>query len=175
MAFKERPYRKCNEVNASVLRALEANPPRAVITSQTITRALDGDKMTREAMVRGLASRWTKLRDLGIDVIVLADNPRPATTVYKCLLKYPDDPTKCAFERQRAVRRSCADVQKEAAKQVPGVHVIDPLDFICPKSDCAPVIGGVLIYRQGSHLTNTYVRSLAPWLTEQLARYLGHA
>jgi hypothetical protein len=31
------------------------------------------------------------------------------------------------------------------------------------------VIGNVLIYRQGSHLTATYVESLAPRLGEELA------
>jgi hypothetical protein len=50
-----------------------------------------------------------------------------------------------------------------------GVHVIDMTDAICPTARCAPVIGNVLVYRQGSHLTATYVESLAPRLGEELA------
>ena len=44
---------------------------------------------------------------------------------------------------------------------------IDPSD---ENSKCPPVIGNVLIYRQGSHLTKTYVESLAPRLEAELAR-----
>jgi hypothetical protein len=34
-----------------------------------------------------------------------------------------------------------------------------------------PAIGGVLIYRQGSHITNTYAKTLGPQLQHQLAAF----
>jgi hypothetical protein len=36
---------------------------------------------------------------------------------------------------------------------VPGVHLIDLTDTICPQAQCPPVVGDVLVYRRGSHLT----------------------
>jgi hypothetical protein len=36
------------------------------------------------------------------------------------------------------------------------------------KKTCPAVIGDALVYRNGSHLTATYVRTLAPWLGERL-------
>jgi hypothetical protein len=41
---------------------------------------------------------------------------------------------------------------------------VDINDAICPTERCAAVIGNVLIYRQGSHLTATYVATLTPRL-----------
>ena len=171
---KGKPYTRCSEVNAEVMRTFEKNPPLAVISSQSATRAYGGTELTREAMVTGLASRWARLRALGVEVIVVLDNPRPPkeTSVYECMLANPENHAKCAFSRKKGISRSAALVQLEAAKRVPGVHVVDLTDLICPESKCAPVIGDVLVYRQGSHITNTYARTLAPKLTEELARIL---
>jgi hypothetical protein len=76
----------------------------------------------------------------------------------------------CAFGRKEGIVRSAAPAQRGAAGD--GVHLIDLNDYICPTARCAPVIGDVMVYRQGSHLTNTYARTLAPELTRQLAKYL---
>jgi hypothetical protein len=52
---------------------------------------------------------------------------------------------------------------------VSGVEAVDIRDWICPGDACPAVIGNVLVYRRGSHLTATYVRSLAPRLDTLLA------
>ena len=49
----------------------------------------------------------------------------------------------------------------EVADQVDGVEVIDVLPWVCPRQTCWPVIGEVLVYRQGSHVTATYARSMS--------------
>ena len=42
-------------------------------------------------------------------------------------------------------------------------------DFVCPEGKtCPPIVGNILIYRQGSHITKTYVESLAPVLGQAL-------
>ena len=46
---------------------------------------------------------------------------------------------------------------------------IDLVDCICPDDECAPVIGNVLVYRQGSHITKTYIETLAPGWTRRCA------
>jgi hypothetical protein len=39
--------------------------------------------------------------------------------------------------------------------------VVGASDLVCRTPTCVPVIGGVLVYRQGSHVTNTYVETTA--------------
>jgi hypothetical protein len=53
------------------------------------------------------------------------------------------------------------------------VSLIDPTPMICPEETCPAVIGDVLVYRNGAHLTRTYVNSLTPWLGEQLPEPAG--
>lgn len=47
------------------------------------------------------------------------------------------------------------------------------LDQICPTATCLPVIGGVLVYRQGSHLTATYVASTTPVFETRLQQLIA--
>jgi hypothetical protein len=45
---------------------------------------------------------------------------------------------------------------------------VDLFDAICPVDPCSPVIGNVLVYRQGAHITATYVKTLTPRLAKAL-------
>jgi hypothetical protein len=59
--------------------------------------------------------------------------------------------------------------QLAAAAKVPAVEIIDMADTLCPdRARCAPVIGNVLVYRQGTHITNTYVLSAQKQLAAAL-------
>jgi hypothetical protein len=49
------------------------------------------------------------------------------------------------------------------------VAMVDMFDANCPVDQCAPVIGNVLIYRQGSHITATYIETLTKRLTAALS------
>jgi hypothetical protein len=49
------------------------------------------------------------------------------------------------------------------------VPMIDLFDVICPTTKCPPVVGNVMVYRRGSHLSATYVRSLTPQLAKAMA------
>jgi hypothetical protein len=49
------------------------------------------------------------------------------------------------------------------------VAMVDMFDANCPVDQCAPVIGNVLIYRQGSYITATYIETLTKRLTAALS------
>lgn len=149
----------CKQFNQNVLAALRERPPEVVFTNQHGTSTPEY-----------LLPYWTELTQLGIKVVAIGANPRPPPeqSVYQCLLKNKTDYTKCAFSRQEGLERSALSAQKAAAAKLTGAHVIDLTDYICPKKRCAPVIGNVLVFRQGSHITNSYAKSLAPIIAEKL-------
>ena len=109
-------------------------------------------------MARELTSRGTK-------VVVIADNPSPGMEVYECVAKNPTQLSVCAFDRNRS---GAARIQHDAVKGQSGVSIVDLADAICPTDRCAPVIGHVLVYRQGSHITKTYIETLTPRLAAAL-------
>jgi len=170
------PYRNCEEWNSRVMEHLLADPPDVVLVSNHVNTALTeteqsdgpGVQESTAAMAEGLAQQWNKLEQAGSDVIVILDNPSPIGSVYECLEGHLEDLGACAFPRSEGIARSAQSVQWDAAEQVGTVDVVDLTDAICPAPMCVPVIGNVLIYRQGSHLTDTYVRTLTRALGRKL-------
>ncbi|MEV0274244.1 acyltransferase family protein [Hamadaea sp. NPDC050747] len=163
-----KPFRQCRTWSNEVLERLTANPPDIVITSQSKGEALRADGTeSAEAMVDALRAVWTELTAAGSKVVVIADNPVPGMNVYECVANNPKKMTACSFSRGESVSPA-AVAQVKAAEGLAGVSVVDLNDAICPTERCAPVIGNVLIYRQGTHITATYIKSLTPRLAKSL-------
>ena len=168
------PYTSCTEWNERLVPILEDLTPDFVIVGNRVTTAMadppDTESRTQQAMEDGLAERWQQLTEAGIPVIVLLDNPSPAVdlTVYECVADNPDNLEACAFDREEGREFSAQLVQLAAAERVPGVETVDMTDLICPTEICVPVIGNVLVYRQTSHLTVTYVNTLTDQLSQRL-------
>jgi peptidoglycan/LPS O-acetylase OafA/YrhL len=164
-----RPYEQCEEWNGRVLDELLDDPPDVLVTSQGSRAALSGDTgaTSVSSMVAGLRSRWATLVGAGTRVVVLQDSPQPGANVYECVSEHRDQLTACVFRRDEGVARSAAPTLAAAAQSAE-VGLVDLTDRICPTELCAPVIGNVLVYRQGSHLTKTYVQTLGPALDAAL-------
>lgn len=176
------PYTDCGSYNEALLDELLKIRPAAVITNQVHETAYDdAGELTEEAMVDGLASYWSQLEEAGIDVITLLDNPPPHdvpvgdSEVYMCVAEFPTQLDRCAFERPGSAATSWASAQVGAAERVQDVDVIDMNDLLCNKDVCPAVIGGVLVYRQGSHITDTYARSMTPVLASRLVPLVGES
>ncbi len=178
LVFSGGPYEDCDEWNARVLANLLANPPEYVITSSIFGEVgspgeTDISRVTSDTGVAAYATRWAELKASGIDVIVLIDNPIPAPDIVECLENNLDNLAACNLPRASSIRRSSGDEMREAAAQSLGVSVIDFTDYFCGPDDCPAVIGNVVVYRGGYHLTDTYVRTLAPYLAWEMDQILG--
>ncbi|MEY4349190.1 MAG: hypothetical protein RL719_487, partial [Actinomycetota bacterium] len=55
-------------------------------------------------------------------------------------------------------------VEAVAKSASPLVTLVQFDDVYCDASVCPPVIGHVVVYRDDNHLTNTFTRTLAPYL-----------
>jgi peptidoglycan/LPS O-acetylase OafA/YrhL len=166
----------CHAWGETVMRRILAMKPDLVITSQRHSTALPpgkttGDPRDRESMQAGLVDYWSKLTKADIPVVAFLDNPAPSTVVYECVAQHSNDLPACAFDKRQGIRGSAAGVQRAAAAQVPGVAILDMADTVCPDAGrCAPVIGNVLVYRQGTHLTRSFVDSAKDQLSAELWR-----
>lgn len=172
-----RPYEACPEFSKNLTSALIADPPDVLVVSQRHSTGFDSNgDLSTDVMVDGLVNTWSTLEEAGIDIVVLLDNPAPAQlpsnaagNVLDCLATHVADPWSCAFPFDVGFESSGATAQLAAAELVPGVDVIDMSDTLCNPDLCPLVIGGVLVYRQGSHITNTYAMSTIDVLEDRLA------
>ncbi|KQO11399.1 hypothetical protein ASF06_01715 [Agreia sp. Leaf244] len=187
-----KPYNACAAWNLNVLDDLRELKPVSVITSQVGTKAASSETSVTESeeMSQGMARQWQKVMDMGTQVIVIGDNPNPGSNVYECVAENPEMIDSCSFDKTAAVARSALPLQLEALASLGGrvisasgdetsgadtrIALLDLTDAVCPTSGsgtkCQPVIGNVLVYRQGSHLTKTYVQSMENRLDPLLDR-----
>jgi len=165
----------CREWGQKALQEILDIKPDLVITSHRMREALpegktDDKDATQDAMAAGMASYWKTLTDAGIPVTALLDNPAPSTEpVYECVAENPGNLPACAFDRDKGIAASGAPAALQAQREVPGVTTMDLSATICPDgARCSAVIGNVLVYRQGTHLTRTFIDSAEAQLAAAL-------
>lgn len=145
--------------------------PDLVVTSFGHNMASPEDSSTEfshEGMVDGLVSIWQEVGDAGIPVAALSDSPHSGEVedVPDCVEDHRDDPAACTIEDSEGIG---TPPMRDAVEQVPSATLVDLTDVICPDDTCHPLFGDVLVQRDGSHLTDTFVREVAPALDEPLA------
>lgn len=134
----------------------------AVVTANWAGAEFVGDP------AQGYAQLWGELEDAGLDVFAVVDTPRPGTKQYArdCVQQHQQDLSRCSVARSKAFERG--DVTREAAAREPRVQVLDFSDQFCIAQRCPAVIGNVLVYRDKHHISDTYMRTLAPVFGQRL-------
>jgi peptidoglycan/LPS O-acetylase OafA/YrhL len=121
-------------------------------------------------LVDGMVDALDELSELGTRIVLVADNPTPdSRAVYECVEENRDDLATCSMARTDDPQGVGTPALAEAADRL-GLPLVDLNQWICPPGpSCPPAIGGTLVHRQGSHLTDSYVRSLTPMLYRALS------
>lgn len=126
-----------------------------------------------QADVQGLVDAWTTQTPSDVPVIALVDNPQALETNPQCVEHFgKTDPDHCAAPREWALRKF--DSHRDAVARVgrDKASLVDLTRFYCNETTCPSVIGGVMVYKNHTHLTATYVRTLAPYLGREIAAAL---
>lgn len=147
---------------------------------QDLVMGPDG-RIADRADVPGLWQAGTTklLDDLGRvadRVVLVRDTPWAAGDVPDCLSAHLTTPSACAFPRDA---RSHLDATLAAAEKAavaksaadgPSIRTVDPTKLVCPHSTCSVVTPqGVIVYRDGHHLTRTFSAGLAKAFANLLA------
>jgi len=170
---KQRPYTECATWNSELRDYIEHERPIAIFTS-TLGVYVDAENpQSASALEEGLHRSWEWADSLGIPVYAIADSPYMSSNVPECLAQHMSDPMTCSVARDEAY--PYAGLEARAASGLTDVTVVDVNDRICPETRCRPIIGSVLVYRDQHHLSDTYVRTLYPILSERIGQLPGSA
>lgn len=178
VALDNRPYPSCTEWNDKVRAALTGGerPDLLVVSTSFYLMVQDGRPVSGQAQAAfadALRRTWTDMTAAGVRVVVLRDTPYHDTDIAECVSAHPRKLTRCASPRDKVLAGGGGPAHEAAARHNDKVHLVDLNDAICPRDRCAPVIGGVLVYRDNNHLTATYAATLAPRLATALEGLLG--
>ncbi len=165
-----RPFTECDTWRAATLNRLVAENARQK-PSVVFVSALDRYSTDAAEVLAGWRAVLQRLRALGVPVVYLRDSPYPGRDVPACLSGALPAWTPCAFPRAPA---QPADplAKAIATHQVSGVRMVDVNAVVCPPvpATCPAVLGGTVLYRDASHLTNTAMRLLTPVIEASLVR-----
>lgn len=158
----------CSPWRANVADALAAEEPfDAVITTALATTPYRVSAQERDAVItQGFVDAWGQAR--GAEIVVIADNPVFSVDPNKCLKV--SAPSECTESRAFALAE--VDGVAEAARAA-GAVLIDFTDQYCTVEVCRSVVGGANVYRDKDHLTNTFVLTMKPAITEALKEALA--
>lgn len=180
-------YDACSAWRQNVIGRLDALPQLDLVVvarskgyQQDLVLGADGEIADR-ADVPGLWQAGTTklLSDLGRvsdQVVLVRDTPWAAGDVPDCLSAHLAQPSACAFPRDARshLDATLAAAEKAAvAKAADGgatIRTVDPTKLVCPHSTCSVVTPkGVIVYRDGHHMTRTFSTGLAKSFANLLA------
>jgi peptidoglycan/LPS O-acetylase OafA/YrhL len=165
----DREYSQCDAWREDSLQRIEAASSKALVVMSGDTAYTPYDSEGGElsgpaaasAMQAGYVETLKRINRAGLQTVVIRDTPASASDVPSCVSEDLENLTACAFPR---IYDPDKEFDVRAATHTPGAHLIDLTAEICPGDLCRAVIGNALVYRDKSHLTATYARTLSPWI-----------
>ena len=172
----KREYPECDTWRAAVLKRITKERPAlvVVVNSKFATFEIHG----REATASQTAAGWgealaSTLRTVSADaghVVLIGDTPQSTLDPPVCLSAHLDDVLACATSpRAEAIDVTRLEADRTAAVAA-AVQFVDPTPWVCPSEPCPVVIGSLLVYHDGGHMTRTFSAALAPYLGAVLPR-----
>jgi hypothetical protein len=128
------------------------------------------------ARVRGYLAVWRALPASVKHIVVIRDTPKVHADTLDCVRRamaaHRRAGSACAVGRRGRLDRDAAVV---AARRLQSrrVQTVDLTPYFCAPRRCFPVVGGVLAYRDGHHLTPAFVRTLGPYLDRHVRRLMA--
>ncbi len=169
-----RPFTECPAWRADTLARISDLHPDLVIASGS--NALPGAGYANVDWAAQTAITLSALKRAADRVVYLADVPAPTTNVPVCLAANIHAAAACQFSRGSQTNdlttanqfpgRQAAVI---AAAEQDRVAVIDPTRWLCAASGCPVVVQNMLIYRDATHITQSFSRALAPLVGSALA------
>ncbi|MET1037774.1 MAG: acyltransferase family protein [Aeromicrobium sp.] len=170
------PYRSCDEFRSTLLEHLERTRPDAVImvnSNGSAGHQVDEDGrqtdpygwIDRAAL--GVVRTAERLEAAGIEVILVENPAKPGDPEHgtECLIN-GGTVEECSFDHTPSV-----GAYERAYRRLAGeVALVRVNTHVCPGNRCVPVLGDLVVWRDDSHFTSSYARTLAP----AFARALRH-
>jgi hypothetical protein len=170
----------CTLWNREVPRWLAAHPKIStvfVVAHYDAGVVVPTDQDEWQVKLDGYAAAWKALPKSVKRVIVIRDTPKSTVDTLNCvraaMAKHKSAGKACALARKDALGPdpAAAAARREHARRI---KTIDLTSFFCSREKCFPVVGGALVYKDISHLTDVYSSSLGPYLLRKIRALDGY-
>jgi hypothetical protein len=168
--YNKRTYPECDAWNAAALDRIESEHANLVVVSNSVFDSLDidgrqvGSMSAPDVWNAALGRALSELTDRVPNVVLLGDTPHSKTPdPASCLSAHMSNALACATPLQAATAPERLEAERKVAARE-GVGFVDPTPWLCPSVPCPAIVGGLLVYRDGGHMTRTFSTALGPYL-----------
>lgn len=162
-----RTYTECRLWRERAVRRIQELKPELLIVSNSENYAL-----TQEQWQGGLRRILSPLAEASGKLVVLRDTPAPGFSAAHCLARQAWSPRltlrDCTFDPGPKLSAPIFDAYQAVARTRPDIHILDMTPLICAEAPCHVQTGDIIKYRDNHHLSDTFVRSLAPAMASGL-------
>ena len=154
----------CNEWNDNYIEWLETRDVDLVIANGTRIFA-----DSPEGIHEGAQQRWQQITDTGAELVLMRGTPRPGQHVDDCLAE-GNTPAECGADTSQIAKTN----PLEETNLPNGAYHVDMIEQVCPEgtsgesNQCPAVVGNVVVWYDGSHLTNQYAATMTPLIEAEL-------
>jgi hypothetical protein len=139
-----------------------------VFVSQHRVRAAGGLGLQQ----RGYLRAWRRFPKTVRHIVVIRDTPTSHESVRACvnraIIAGLNAGAECAMARSDVLHADPAAAAARTARSR-RLALVDLTRYFCNTAFCWPVIGGVLVHKDNTHITARYGATLAPYLARRLA------
>jgi peptidoglycan/LPS O-acetylase OafA/YrhL len=152
--------KNCPAWVANVVAATQNKKYAAIVTSQRAGVPWQGGETSA---VSGLTKLWDGLTSSGNNLVAIKDSPFPGRDMVQCLQAKKD----CTFSRATGLK---FDPQVASASSNKKITLLDFDNVFCDPNKCFSLIGNTIVFRDDNHLTDTFARTMAPFIEPALLR-----
>lgn len=156
----KREFTECATWRRKVLDKIRLQAPDLVIVSQS--NSVPGNSVSDQQWAEQSALSIAALQGADIPVVYLGDTPYHEYSVPDCVARHIDDVGSCTVKRQYSQAYSGRGERMSEVLTAANVAYVDPTDWFCGGTDCPPIVGKLLVYRDASHISTAYSYYLAP-------------
>ncbi len=168
-----RQFTECVRWRQKVLTLVAKTHPALVVLGVTRLYTQEyGFTAYSPQWLRGLAAMVSAIRRLGPKVLVIGPIPLPPESIPDCLSVHLTSASACNIPLSQGINEH-GKLAEERVVHAVGGNYFDPESLLCTASTCPAIVDNILVYRDDSHMTNTYASYLAPVITDELGLVLG--
>lgn len=160
-----RDYTECDTWREKTVKRVEKLDPDMVVVSQS--DSVPGTQVSNTTWADSTASTLAELQAADLDVTYVLDTPMPEGDVAECVAVHIDDVGACNVPSEKTELYDGRAQDVDEALSSSGVRTFDPTELFCTAQACPAIVGNILVYRDGSHMSSAYSEWLAP-MTGQL-------
>jgi len=164
----------CQLWNNYVLQQIGLEKISLVILSNSSNQMFSKEeerRITLEVVPDRLKNLESKITKFDTKLLYIADTPKPAFNIPNCLSQYPGQIQMCTFDLPKAINESNEAILKTSLSTEKSSY-IDLTEWFCVNSRCPGVIGNTLVYRDDSHVFDSYALALTHVLAAEVNKVL---